>query len=262
MSKGQYAKVSDLDLYYEIHGSGKPVVLLHGGLGAVGTFTGQLAPLSQRYQVIAVELEGHGHSALRERPLSFEQMADDIAALIERLGLERADLVGYSLGGSVALQTASRHPERVRQLAIVSAAYKSDGWSPEVRAGMNAMNAEVAKSMLGSPIQQAYAGVAPKPDDWPALVTRLGQLVGQEYDWTDAVRALKPPTLLVFGDADSIRPAHAVAFFELLGGGQKDAGWDGSGMPASRLAILPATTHYNSFDSPLLTPIITSFLDA
>ena len=144
----------------------------------------------------------------------------------------------------------------------MSAAYKSDGWYPEIRAGMNAMNAEVAKSMVGSPMQVAYASVAPRPDDWPALVTRLGQLVGQEYDWTDAVRALKARTLLVFGDADSIRPAHAVAFFELLGGGQKDAGWDGSGMPASRLAILPATTHYNSFDSPMLAPIITSFLDA
>ena len=262
MSTGQYVKVNGLDLYYEVHGSGKPVVLLHGGLGGIGMFTGQLPPLSERFQVIAVELEGHGHTALRERPMSFEQMADDIAALVQHLGLERADLVGYSLGGSVALQTASRHPERVRKLTLVSAAYKSDGWYPEIRAGMNSMNAEVAKSMVGSPMQVAYASVAPRPDDWPALVTRLGQLVGQEYDWTDAVRALKARTLLVFGDADSIRPAHAVAFFELLGGGQKDAGWDGSGMPASRLAILPATTHYNSFDSPMLAPIITSFLDA
>ena len=262
MSAGHYADVNGLRLYYEVHGSGKPVVLLHGGLGGIGMYTQLLPPLSETYQVIAVELEGHGRTALRERPLSFEQMADDIAALVQQLGVARADLVGYSLGGGVALQTASRHPERVRKLALVSAAYKSDGWYPEIRAGMKAMNAEVARAMVGSPMQQAYAGVAPRPDDWPVLVSRTGQLVGQEYDWTDAVRALKAPTLLVFGDADAIRPAHAVAFFELLGGGQKDAGWDGSGMPTARLAILPATTHYNSFYSPMLAPIITSFLDA
>ncbi len=261
-AKGNYASVNGLNMYYEIHGTGTPLVLLHGGLGVIGMF-GQLLPaLAGTRQVIAVELQGHGHTADINRPLSFEQMADDVAALIKHLGLENTDLLGYSLGGGVALQTTIRHPKVIRKLAVVSAAFKSDGWYPEVRAGMRSMNVEAAKAMVGSPMHQAYVGVAPNPEGWPVLVARLGQLVGQDYDWSKDVAAIKAPTLIVAGDADSIRTAHAVDFFELLGGGKADAGWDGSGMSNSRLAILPGTTHYNSFLSPMLVPIVTSFLDA
>lgn len=262
MTQGHYVDVNGLKMYYESYGSGEPLILLHGGFGVISTFGPLLPALAETHRVIGVELEGHGHTALLDRPLTFEQMADDMAAFIRQLGLERADLLGYSLGGGVALQTAIRHPEVVRKLVLVSAPFQSNGWYPEVRAGMKAVNAEAARTWIGSPMYQAYAAVAPRPDDWPRLADQVGPLVSQDYDWTDSVAALKPPTLIVIGDADSVRTAHAVEFFELLGGGQRDAGWDGSGMPASRLAVLPGTTHFNSFSSPLLVPIVTSFLDA
>ncbi len=262
MTRGNYAAVNGLKMYYELHGQGQPVVLLHGGLGGIEMFAPILPALADNRQVVAVELQAHGHTADVDRPLSYEQMADDVAALVRQLGFENADLLGYSLGGGVALQTAIRHPDVVRKLVVVSTPCRSDGWYPEVRAGMRAMNAEIAKTWVGSPMQQAYAGVAPRPEDWPTLVAKTGQLVPQDYDWSAGVAALKAPTMLVVGDADSVRPAHAVEFFELLGGGQRDAGWDGSGMSAARLAVLPGATHYNIFDSPALVAAVTAFLDA
>ncbi len=262
MTQGKYVKIKDLNMYYEIHGEGQPLILLHGGFGVIGMFEQLLPGLAKNRQVIAVELQGHGHTADIDRPLSFEQMADDVAALIKHLGLENADLFGYSLGGGVALQTTIRHPAVVRKLVVVSATCKRDGWYPEVLAGQAAMNAEAAKAWVGSPMHQAYASVAPKPDDWPALAAKLGNLLKQDYDWSAGVAAIKVPTMIVVGDADGVRTAHAVEFFELLGGGKADAGWDGSGMSNARLAILPGTTHYNICSSPMLASIVTSFLDA
>lgn len=262
MTKGKYADVNGLKMYYEIHGRGKPLVLLHGGLGTIGMFEQILPALAETRQVIAVELQGHGHTADINRPLSFEQMADDLAVLIKQLGFDHANLFGYSLGGGVALQTAIRHPKVVRKLVVLSAVCKSDGWYPEVRAGMRSINAEVAKGWVGSPMHQAYVSVAPNPEGWPTLATKVGQLVGQDYDWSKDVSAIQAPTMIVVGDADAVRTAHAVEFFELLGGGKKDAGWDGSGMSNARLAILPATTHYNIIFSPMLASIVTLFLDA
>jgi pimeloyl-ACP methyl ester carboxylesterase len=261
MTQGKFAKVNGLNLYYEMHGAGKPLILLHGGFGVTGMFSQNLPALAENRQVIAVELQGHGHTADINRPLSFEQMADDIAALINHLGIENSDILGYSLGGGAALQTAIRHPNLVRKLVVISAPCRSDGWYPEVLAGMRSMNAEVGKTWVGSPMYQAYASVAPRPDDWPVLVGKMGQLLSQDYDWSKAVSALKLPVMLVVGDADSVRTAHAVEFFELLGGGQRDANWDGSGMSSSRLAILPGTTHYDIFSSPALAATVIPFLD-
>jgi len=261
MTQGSYAKVNGLNLYYEIYGKGQPLILLHGGMGEIRMFNPILPGLAEKRQVLAVELQAHGHTADIDRPMSFEQMADDIAALIKHLKLGQADILGYSLGGGVALQTAIRHPELVRKLIVVSAVFKSDGWYPENRAGMKAMNAEIAKTWVGSPMQQAYASVAPRPEDWPVLVSKVGQLVSQDYDWSEAVSALKTPALLVVGDADGIRTAHAVEFFELLGGGKADAGWDGSGMSNARLAILPGMTHYNIISSQALASTAISYLD-
>jgi pimeloyl-ACP methyl ester carboxylesterase len=260
--KGSYTSVYRLTMYYEIHGTGKPLVLLHGGLATIDMMFGQLLPpLAQTRQVIAVELQAHGHTADIERPLSFELMADDIAALIKHLGFEHADIFGYSLGGGVALQTAIRHPEVVRKLVLASAPYKRDGWYPEVLAGMASMNAEAAEAMVGSPVHQAYVSVAPKPEDWSALVAKLSQLLRQDYDWSTAVAAIKAPTLLVIGDADSVRPAHAVEMFGLLGGGKADGAM--GGLPQSQLAVLPGTTHFSILTrTDLLLPIITPFLDA
>jgi pimeloyl-ACP methyl ester carboxylesterase len=262
MAHGNYASVNGLKMYYEIHGRGQPLILLHGGLGVIEMYAPILPALADNRQVVAVELQGHGHTPDVDRPLSFEAMADDVAALVQQLGFENADLFGYSLGGGVALQTTIRHPEVVRKLVVVSTPCRGDGWYPEVRAGMRAMNAEVAKTWVGSPMQQAYVSVAPNPEDWPALVAKTGQLVSQDYDWSAGVAAIQAPTMLVVGDADSVRPAHAVEFFELLGGGQRDAGWDGSGMPNARLAILPGLTHYNTFIAPAMVAAVTAFLDA
>jgi pimeloyl-ACP methyl ester carboxylesterase len=262
MTQGSFATVNSLNMYYEIYGTGQPLILLHGGFGVVSSFEQNLPVLSASRQVIAVELQGHGHTADIDRPLSFEQMADDVAALIEHLRIENADVLGYSLGGGVALQTAIRHPGKVRKLVLVSAPCKSDGWYPEVLAGMRTMNAEMGKTWVGSPMYEAYASVAPRPDDWPALVGKMGQLLSHDYDWSESVSALKSPVLIVVGDADSVRPAHAVEFFALLGGGQRDANWDRSGMPDSRLAILPGTTHYDIAASPALAAAAISFLDA
>ncbi len=262
--KGSYGKANGVNLYYEVHndgGVGRPLMLLHGGLGDSTMFAPLLPALPQTHQTITVELQGHGHTADIDRPFSFEAMADDVAALIQELQLGTVDLLGYSLGGGVALQTAIRHPEVVNRLILVSAPGKRDGWYPEQLAGMGAMNAEVAKSWIGSPMQQAYASVAPRPEDWPALVDKTGQLLKQDYDWSDQVKALKMPVLIAVGDADGVQTAHAVELFGLLGGGKTPAGWDGSGMPNARLAILPATTHYDILYSPILAMAINAFIE-
>jgi pimeloyl-ACP methyl ester carboxylesterase len=218
--------------------------------------------LSAARQVIAVELQAHGHTADINRPFSFESMVDDIAALIETLGLENADICGYSLGGGTTLQTAIRHPRLVQKLVIISAPGRRDGWYSDVLIGMAMMNAEIAKTWVDSPMHEAYAKAAPRPEDWPVLVAKTGQLLKQNYDWSMEISRIKAPALIVIGDADSVRPAHAVELFELLGGGKADAVWDGLGMPNSRLAVLPATTHYNIVFSPALAPTISAFLYA
>ena len=261
-ARSSYASVNGLNLYYEIHGAGEPLILLHGGVGAIEMFGEVLPSLAQNRQVVAVDLQAHGRTADIDRPLSFELMAEDIAALIKHLGIEDADVMGYSLGGGVALRTAIQHPEVVRKLVLVSTPFKRDGWYPEILAGMGQMGPQVAEQMKQTPMYQLYASIAPKPEDWPVLLTRLGELLRQDYDWSNEVAAIKAPTLIVVGDADSVRTAHAVAFFELLGGGKVDAGWDGSGMSNARLAILPSMTHYNIFSSPTLAAVVASLLDA
>ena len=260
--KTGYAPVNGLKLYYETHGTGEPLILVHGAVGAAEMFAEILPALARARRVVAVDLQAHGHTADIDRALSFEAMADDIAALIGHLGMKKADVMGYSLGGGVALHTAVRHPDVVRKLVLVSAAFKRDGWYPEIQAGMSQMGPGAAEPMKQTPMYPLYVRIAPKPDNWPVLLTKIGDLVRKEYDWSKDVAAIKAPTLLVFGDADAVRAAHAVEFFELLGGGKRDAGWDGSGMSNARLAILPGLTHYNVFSSPVLAATVTPFLDA
>ncbi len=260
--KTGYAPVNGLKLYYEIHGTGEPLILLHGGLAATEMFGEVMPALSNDRQVIAVDLQAHGRTADIDRPLSYDAMADDIAALIKHLGIERADVMGYSVGGGVALRTAVRHPEVMRKLVLVSTAFRRDGWYPEILAGMAQMGAAgAAESMKQTPMYQLYARVAPKPADWAVLLIKLNEMLKKDYDWSKDVATIKVPTLLVFGDADAVRTAHAVQFFELLGGGKKDGGWDGSGMSIARLAILPGLTHYSIFSSPALPASVTPFLD-
>ncbi len=255
--KTGYAPVNGLNLYYEIHGSGEPLILLHGGVVGITIFGPNLAALSEKRKVIAVEMQGHGHTADIDRPLSFEVMADDIAALMKYLGIEKADVMGYSLGGGVALQTAIQHRESVRKLVVVSEPFKRDGWYPEVLAAMAQMGPAAAEGMKQSPLYKLYPNV-----NWAVLFTKLSDLLRKDYDWSTEVAAIKAPTMIVFADADAVRPAHIVEFFGLLGGGHRDAGLDGSGRPTAQLAILPGLTHYNISSARALATTVTPFLDA
>ena len=258
---GHYAPVNGLRLYYELYGTGEPLVLLHGGMGGIGMFTPILPALAQSRQVIAVELQACGHTADIDRPMDFPFLADDIAALLEYLEMEKADILGYSMGGGVALQTAIRHPQRVRRLVVVSFPCASRGWYPPVHQAMGTITAEVAATWVGSPMHAAYVAVAPRPEDWPTMAAKTGQMVAQVYDWSAEVAALPMPTMLVVGDADSIPPGYAAEMFGLLGGGKQDGGWAGEGMSSARLAILPGTTHYDITASPQLLPALLPFLN-
>lgn len=254
------APVNGVDLYYEIHGSGRPLVLLHGGFGAVEMFGPNVAALAAGRQVIGVDLQSHGRTPPPDRPMRFETMADDIAALIRHLGLEKADVLGFSLGGGVALRTAIQHPEVVDRLVLVSTPFKRSGWHPEMVAAFDQMGPEIAEPMKQTPMYEVYRQIAPSVDDWPVLVTQLTTLIRLDYDWTEEARGLSMPTMIVVGDADGLPPSHAVEFFELLGGGQRDASWDRSGMTAHRLAILPGITHYDINVAPVLATTAASFL--
>lgn len=260
--KSGYAEVNGLHMYYEIHGVGQPLMLMHGGAGSTGMFSGFIPQVASSRQVIAIDLQAHGRTADIERPLRYELMADDVAALAGALGLGEFDVMGYSLGGGVALRTAIQHPGLVRKLVLVSTAFRRQGWYPEVLKAMGGSSAKSSEGMKGSPMYKAYSEIAPRPGDWGLLFDKLGEMLRRDYDWSKEVSRLSAPTLLVVGDADSIKPSHAVEFFALLGGGKKDGGWDGSGKPSSRLAVLPGTTHYDSFASPLLPGIVSAFLDA
>ena len=212
-------------------------------------------------QVISVDLQSHGRSPATDRPMRFEAMADDIAELIRTLELERAAVMGFSLGGGVALRTAIQHPEVVERLVLVSTVFKRQGWHPEMTAGMDAMGPETADFMRQTPMYDAYAGVAPRVEDWPVLVRQVSEIVKTDYDWSKEVSGLSTPTMLVIGDADGMPPSHAVEFFALLGGGQRDAGFDRSGMTPHRLAILPGVTHYDINVVPALSAAVVPFLE-
>jgi pimeloyl-ACP methyl ester carboxylesterase len=258
---GAYATVNGILLYYEERGTGRPLILLHGGLGAIEMFGPNLPALAAGRRVIAVDLQGHGRTADIDRPIRAESMADDIAALIRHLGLERADVMGYSLGGWVALQVGARHPALVRRLVVVSTPIRRDGFYPELLALQAQVNASMAEGMKQTPMYQLYAGIAPRPEDWPRLLDKMGAAMRMDYDFSREIAGLRMPTLVVAGDADMFPPSHAAEFFGLLGGGQRDGGWDGSGRPASRLAILPGLTHYTIFSDPALAEVAVRFLD-
>src|SRR3984893_2871339 len=185
---GNYAPVNGINLYYEIHGTGSPLIMLHGGFGTFDTFAAGSPTLALDHQVIGVDLYGHGRTALTDRRFRFDVMADDIAGLVQHLGLEKADVLGYSLGGAVALQTAIRHPERVNKLVLISTPFKRTGWHPEMQIGMTRFAPEF---FMSTPIYDAYMRVAPKPEDFPRLVTNMREALSQDYDWTERVSALR-----------------------------------------------------------------------
>ncbi len=253
--KGAYAQVNGLKLYYEIHGDGSPLILLHGGVVGIETFGGNLQALAKNRKVIAVELQGHARTPDINRPLTFEGMADDVAALVKRLGLSQVDIMGYSLGGGVAMQSVIRHPELYRKLVVVSAPCKRQGMYPEVLASMEQMGPGAGEMMKQSPLSKMYPDV-----NWDVLFTKLGKMLSADYDWSKEVPSIKAQTLLVFADADAVRPEHIVEFYKLLGGGQRDAGLDGSKRAVNQLAIVPGQTHYSISSAPALVEVVTPFL--
>jgi pimeloyl-ACP methyl ester carboxylesterase len=263
MTVGQYATVNGINLYFETHGTGRPMVLLHGGLGSGEMFAPILPTLAERHRVIVVDLQGHGRTADIDRPIDVRLMADDIAALIDHLGLDRPDVVGYSLGGGVALQTAVRHPAKVGRLVVASAGIRRAATYPEILAQQGQVTAAAAEFMKDTPMYELYQRVAPRPEDFPRLLDKMGAAMAEDFDFTEEVRGLQVPTLVVAADADMAPPSHFVEVFALLDGGQRDGGWMGEGRPKGghALAILPGLTHYNLFSSPLFAAVTLAHLD-
>jgi pimeloyl-ACP methyl ester carboxylesterase len=255
------ASVNAIHLAYQIFGEGEPLVLLHGGFGSVEMFGPNVELLAAGRQVIGVDLQSHGRSPTADRPMRFETMADDVAALIDHLGLAKAKVMGFSLGGGVALRTAIQHPDLVDRLVLVSAPFKRDGWHREMSAAMTTMGPEVAEPLKQSPMYAVYREIAPNVEDWLVLVTQVTDLLKIDYDWSAAIPDLPMPVMIVVGDADGVSPAHAVEFFALLGGGLRDASYDRSGMTPHRLAILPGATHYDINVLPALIEAVMPFLD-
>ena len=260
---GRHAEVNGVNLYFETHGTGRPLILLHGGLGSGEMFGPILPLLAEHHQVVAVDLQGHGRTADIDRPLDVRLMADDIAALIAHLGLDRPSLVGYSLGGGVALLTAAKHPAKVGRLVAASANIRSDAIYPEMRAQQGQVGAAAADFMKETPMYQLYQRVAPRPQDFPRLLDKIGAAMAIDFDFSAEVRSLQVPTLIVAADADMAPPSHYVEVFNLLGGGLRDGGWMGEGRPEGghALAILPGLTHYSIFSSPLFAAATLAFLD-
>ena len=258
-SKEGYVSVNGLEMYYEVHGSGQPLVLLHGAFSAIGTSFGKMLPeLAKTRQVIAFELQAHGHTADIDRPLSLEGMADDTAAAIKQLGIEPADLLGYSMGAGVALRVVIRHPEVVRKLILASITYTMSGIHPGLMEGLGNMTPEM---MHGSPWHDEYMQIAPHPEDFAKLFAKKTEMDRQTRDLpAENIRSIKSPTLLIAGDSDLVRPEHAVEMFRLLGGGV--FGDTPAGLPNSQLAILPGTSHVSlASRTELVIPMINSFLD-
>jgi pimeloyl-ACP methyl ester carboxylesterase len=260
---GQYADVNGINLYYQVHGSGRPMIMLHGGLFSSEMFGPTIPALAANHQVIAVDLQGHGRTADIDRPIDIRLMADDIAALIDHLGLEKPDLVGYSLGGGVAFFSASKYPEKVRKLVMASAHINSDAMPAEMRAQQAQVNSAAVEFMKDTPMYQNYERVAPRPEDFGRLLDKIGESMSKDFDYSAEMRGLQVPTMLVCADAEMAPPSHYVEAFKLLDGGLRDGGWMGEGRPKGghALAILPGLTHYNLAVSPLFVAVTLDFLN-
>jgi pimeloyl-ACP methyl ester carboxylesterase len=223
---------------------------------------GPLLPqLAKERQVIAVDLHGHGRTALGDRPIDLLDIGNDLAIVLEQLGYQKVDVLGYSFGGGAGLRLAIQHPTLVRRLVVASAPYAQSGFHPEMLPQQAQVGAAMAEQMKETPMYTSYVAVAPKPQDFPRLLDRMGELMRKPYDWTEDVKTLQMPVMLIFGDADMIRPEHIVSFYHLLGGGLRDAGWMRENMSKNRLAILPDLTHYEVFMSPLLVTTALPFLN-
>jgi pimeloyl-ACP methyl ester carboxylesterase len=254
-----YAPVNGLKMYYEVHGSGDPVVLLHGAFMTItNNWNGWIGELAKTRKVIAVEMQGHGRTADIARDITYENLADDVAALLDHLKIPRADLIGYSMGGHVAMQCAIRHPDNVRKVVVISSAFRRDGMAKE---GLDAISKLSAEAFNGSPIEVEYKKLSPTPDDFPKFVKRMLATASKGYDLgADKLKATTLPMFFIFGDADGIRLEHVAEMFRLKGG---EVHGDLRPRSASRLAILPNTTHVTLMQRmAVIVPMVNDFLDA
>jgi len=256
-----YVPANGVNYYYEIHGRGQPLLLLHGGLGSVDMFEPGLPEFAKGRLVIAVDLHGHGRTALGDRSISLPAMGDDMATVVKQLGYDSVDVLGYSMGGGVALRMAIQHPGAVRRLVLVSTPFAQDGFFPEMLPQQAAVGAAMADAMKETPMYKSYVAIAPRPQDFPRLLDQMGAWMRTAYDWSEDVKKLKGPVLLVYGDHDMMRPEHIVRFYQLLGEGLRDAGWQREHMGRNRLAILPNLTHYEMALAPALVPTVLPFLN-
>jgi pimeloyl-ACP methyl ester carboxylesterase len=256
-----YVAANGVNYWFETRGKGEPLVLLHGGLFTTELFGPVLTALAENRRVIGIHLHGHGRTELGTRKIDLVDIGRDLGVVLQKLGLRQVDVMGYSFGGGAALQLALQYPAVVRRLVLVSTPYAQSGFYPEMLPQQAAVSAALADAMKETPMYKSYVAVAPKPQDFPRLLDAMGEFMRQPYDWSASVKQLTMPVMLVYGDADMFRPEHVVSFYQLLGGGLKDAGWTREHMSKNRLAILPDVTHYEAGTSPLLAPAVLPFLN-
>ncbi len=256
-----YIAANGVDYWFEIRGKGEPLLLLHGGLFSTELFGPVLTKLAESRRVIGVDLQGHGHTALGRPTINPVDIGRDLGVVVEKLGLSQVDVMGYSFGGAAALQLAAQHPSLVRRLVLVSTPYAQTGFFPEMLPQQAAVGAAMAAQMKDSPMYKSYAAIAPHPEEFPRLLDAMGAYMRRPYDWSATLKKLTMPVMLVYGDADMIRPEHIVSFYKLLGGGQRDAGWMRENMSKNRLAILPDLTHYEVGSAPILAATVLPFLN-
>ena len=253
---GHRVRVNGMQMYYEVTGAGDPLIVLHGAYMNIPTMGAIIPKLAKTHKVYALELQGHGRTTDIDRPITYPNLADDVAAFMNAVGLKKADVFGYSMGAAAGLQLAIRHPEKVNKLVAASTAYDARGFQPEFTAFIPKMTVEM---FTGMPFANEYRKLAPNPEGFPALVRKLIALESEPMAWEADVKTMKTPVLIITGDADVATLEHSVAMFRLLGGG--GMGDMGKPLPASRLAVLPATSHTAVItQSDLLFELIEPFL--
>jgi pimeloyl-ACP methyl ester carboxylesterase len=253
---GKYVDVNGMKMYYEVSGQGDPLIVLHGAYMTIATMGEIIPALAKTHTVYAIEMQGHGHTNDIDRPITYPNLADDVAAFMDAVALDKADVFGYSMGAAAGLQLAIRHPDKVNKLAAASVAYDARGWQPAFQAFIPQMTVEM---FLAMPFADEVRKQSVDPDRFPLVVEKLIALEKEPMAWEADVKAMKTPVLIITGDADVATLEHSVAMFRLLGGG--DMGDMGQPLPASRLAVLPATSHTAVLSQPdVLATYIHAFL--
>ena len=260
-TKSGHVPVNGVNYYYAVYGKGEPLLLLHGGLGQIEMFGSNLETLAKNREVIGIDLHGHGRTDLGKRDINLIDQGNDVAGVLKKLGYNKVDVLGYSLGGGVGFQFATQHPEMVRRLVLVSTIFSTDGFYPEMLPQQAAVGSAMMEQMKETPMYKSYVAIAPHPEEFPKLLDQMGAYMRKSYDWTGDVKKLTMPTMLVYGDSDMIRPEHIVKVYQLLGGGLKDAGWQREHMAQNRLAILPNVTHYEMGVAPQMVEAALPFLN-